>query len=293
MLAAALLLACCSAEAGKVGENLPDLRLKFMGRDPEFANKPVLLEFWATWCPPCRESIPHLNELHAKYKDRGLVIIGVTDEPAGVIRKFQKDTPMDYAVATDSGGKLNENMGVDGIPHAFLADASGKIVWDGHPMRLRDEEIEKVLGASEAEPEQPEAKTEGSDDVTAIAESTSPATPAETPASEGSAAAAPVLAAEDTAGMESKVGGEIVVEGVVQNVGKGPNDGITFLNFGDRRTGFVAVIFRPAYEKFPEGFDKYAQQKVRVRGTLEKFQDRQMQVKIFTPDQLEIVAAAP
>jgi hypothetical protein len=53
------------------------------------------------------------------------------------------------------------------------------------------------------------------------------------------------------------------------------------------------VVFRPAYEKFPEGFSKYAQQKVRVRGTLEKFQDRQLQIKIFTPDQLEIIAAAP
>jgi len=269
------------------------LRLKFMGRDPEYANKPVLLEFWATWCPPCRESIPHLNELHAKYKDRGLVIIGATDEPASVIRKFQKDTPMDYAVATDSGGKLNEKMGVDGIPHAFLADASGKIVWNGHPMRLRGEEIEKVLGASEAEPEQPETKTEGSVDSTAIAESSSPETSAENHTSEGGAADAPIVAAEDTAAMESQVGSEIVVEGVVQNVGKGSNEGITFLNFGDRRTGFVAVIFRPAYEKFLEGFDKYAQQKVRVRGTLEKFQDRQLQIKISTPDQLEIVAATP
>jgi len=104
---------------------------------------------------------------------------------------------------------------------------------------------------------------------------------------------APVLAAEDTAAMESHVGGEVVVEGVVQNVGKGPNDGITFLNFGDRRAGFVAVIFRPAYDKFPEGFEKYGQQKVRVRGTLEKFQDRQMQIKIVTPDQLEILEVAP
>ena len=288
-----LLVACCSAEAGKVGEQLPELRLKFFGRDPDYANKPVLLEFWATWCPPCRESIPHLNELHAKYKERGLVIIGATDEAASVIRKFQKDTPMDYAVATDSGGKLNEQMGVDGIPHAFLADSSGKIVWEGHPMKLREEEIEKVLGAIEAQPEEPDSEIEEGGDSPVIAESSSPESPAETPASGAGAAEAPVLAAEDTAGMESKVGGEIAVEGIVQNVGKGPNDGITFLNFGDRRTGFVAVIFRPAYEKFPEGFDKYAQQKVRVRGTLEKFQDRQMQVKIFTPDQLEIVASAP
>ena len=119
-----------------------------------------------------------------------------------------------------------------------------------------------------------------------------PAVAAETPAeTTAPAAEVPVLSSEDTAGMESKVGSEIVVEGIVQNVGKGPNDGITFLNFGDRRTGFVAVIFRAAYDKFPEGFDKYAQQKVRVRGQLEKFRDRQLQVKIFTPDQLEIVAS--
>ena len=291
-IATALFFACCSAKAGKVGESLPDLRLDFLGRDPEYANKPVLLEFWATWCPPCRESIPHLNELHAKYKDRGLVIIGATDESASVIRKFQRDTPMDYAVAIDSRGKLNEKMGVDGIPHAFLADASGKIVWDGHPMSLREEEIEKALEAGEAQSAESDAKSE-EEETPAIAASSSPGSSAENPASAGSAAEAPVLAAEDTAAMESKVGSEIVVEGVVKNVGKGSNDGITFLNFGDRRTGFVAVIFRPAYEKFPEGFDKYAQQKVRVRGTLEKFQDRQMQVKIFTPDQLEIVAAAP
>ena len=114
---------------------------------------------------------------------------------------------------------------------------------------------------------------------------------AQDPATEESAASeAPVLAAEDTAAMESKVGSEIIVEGVVRNVGKGPNDGITFLNFGDRRTGFVAVIFRPAYDKFPEGFDQYAQQKVRVRGQLEKYRDQQLQIKLFTPDQLELVA---
>lgn len=105
------------------------------------------------------------------------------------------------------------------------------------------------------------------------------------------AAEAPVIAAEDTAAMESKVGTEVVVEGVVRNVGKGPNDGITFINFGDRRSGFVAVVFRPAYDKFPDGFDKFAQQKVRVRGLLEKYRDQQLQIKLFTPDQIEIVTS--
>jgi len=107
------------------------------------------------------------------------------------------------------------------------------------------------------------------------------------------AADAPVFQAEDTAGLAAKVDTDVVVEGVVLNVGKGPNEGITFLNFGDRRTGFVAVIFRPAYDKFPEGFDKYHQQKVRVRGRLDNYRDRQLQIKIFTPDQLEILASDP
>jgi hypothetical protein len=111
------------------------------------------------------------------------------------------------------------------------------------------------------------------------------------PSSESAAAAseAPVIQSEDIASMESKIGNEVIVEGVVANVGSGPNGNITFLNFGEQRAGFVAVVFRPAYEKFPEGFDKYAQQKVRVRGSLEKYRDRQIQIKIFTPDQLEIV----
>lgn len=124
---------------------------------------------------------------------------------------------------------------------------------------------------------------------TATEEAPPPAAPAvETPAVE-----APVVQAEDTAAMESKVGMEVIVEGMVQKVGKGPNEGITFLNFGDRRTGFVAVVFRPAYDKFPEGFDKYAQQNVRVRGRLEKYRDQQMQIKLFNPEQIEIIASAP
>jgi len=133
------------ARAGMVGQKLPKAYLNFLGTKPDLEGKPLLLEFWATWCPPCRQSIPHLNEIYAKYKDRGLMIVGVTDEPDGVIRKFQKDLPMDYAVATDTGGRLSNEMGIQGIPHAFLVNKSGEIVWDGHPMQLTDEDIEKIL----------------------------------------------------------------------------------------------------------------------------------------------------
>lgn len=128
-----------------VGQKLPDSYLNFVGKSPDWKGKPLLLEFWATWCPPCRKSIPHLNEIFAKYKDRGLVVIGVTDEDEAKIRKFQKDVPMDYSVAIDGDSRLGEKMGIRSIPTAFLVNKTGEIVWEGHPMQLTDEDIAKIL----------------------------------------------------------------------------------------------------------------------------------------------------
>jgi hypothetical protein len=104
---------------------------------------------------------------------------------------------------------------------------------------------------------------------------------------------APILQAVDQAALEAKLGSEVVVEGVIKAVGKTPTGTITFLNFGDRKTGFVAIIFQKAYASFPDGFDGYANQKVRVRGTLEKYQDRQVQLQLTTPDQIEVVQETP
>lgn len=133
-----------AAQDGFVGQKLPDLKLDYLEKEPEIKGKPVLLEFWATWCPPCRKSIPHLNELHGKYADRGLVIIGVTNENKSVVRKFLKEQPIAYHVAFDDG-KLAKHFQVRGIPHAFLANAEGVIVWSGHPMALREAQIEELL----------------------------------------------------------------------------------------------------------------------------------------------------
>ena len=270
------------------------MRLNFLGPEPVNAGKPVLLEFWATWCPPCRESIPRLNELHAKYKDRGLVIIGVTEESAGVVRKFQRATPMDYAVATDSGGKLNRKMGVDGIPHAFLADASGKVVWAGHPTSLREEQIEEVLGRGLPTSAETTTEVGGSDETTAVTDPLRSGAPKNTlPSARETSPVADVLQAEDEASLQSSAGLEVAVEGVVKNVGQDASGGITFLNFGDRKSGLVAVVFRMSYDKFPEGFDQYVNQRVLVRGTLENYKGRQLQIRISTPDQLEIVTSQP
>jgi thiol-disulfide isomerase/thioredoxin len=129
----------------KQGEQLPALALNYLGNKPELTGKPLLVEFWATWCPPCRKSIPHLNEIYAKYKSQGLQIVGITDENEATVKKFQKQVPMDYNVAINTPGTIYEQFGIQAIPTAFLVNKSGKIVWTGHPMELSETQIQSVL----------------------------------------------------------------------------------------------------------------------------------------------------
>ncbi len=109
-----------------------------------------VVEFWATWCPPCRTSIPHLTEMQKKFKDKGVVFIGVTDEKSDVVKKFveKMGDKMDYNVAID-GGKTSEGymeaFGINGIPHAFVVDKDGKIAWQGHPMDGLDKVLDEML----------------------------------------------------------------------------------------------------------------------------------------------------
>jgi cytochrome c biogenesis protein CcmG, thiol:disulfide interchange protein DsbE len=131
--------------AAKQGQQFPALALNYMGKQPELTGKPLLVEFWATWCPPCRKSIPHLNQIYAKYKGQGLQIVGITDEDESTVKKFQKQIPMDYNVAINTPGSIYEQFGITAIPTAFLVDKSGKIVWTGHPMELSETEIQSVL----------------------------------------------------------------------------------------------------------------------------------------------------
>jgi thiol-disulfide isomerase/thioredoxin len=146
MLSMMLVVAAFQARADvKPGDPLPSLSLNYLGQQPELSGKPVLVEFWATWCPPCRKSIPHLNEVYAKYKDKGLTIVGITNEDEATVKKFQEKIPMTYNVAINAPQELLQQFGVEGIPTAFLVDKSGKVVWAGHPMELTESMIQKVL----------------------------------------------------------------------------------------------------------------------------------------------------
>ena len=144
-LAFGLTQACTAAPKDWVGKELPALGVDYLAKAPDAKGHVTIVEFWATWCPPCRKSIPHLNDLNKKFKDKGLVVIGISSEDKNTVENFRKGTPMEYNVALDKGGKLSQQFGINGIPHAFVVGKDGKIVWEGHPMGLNESVLENAL----------------------------------------------------------------------------------------------------------------------------------------------------
>ena len=99
--------------------------------------KVVLVNFWATWCPPCRKEIPDLEALYRRFKGRGLVILGVSDETAAKVQPFVHKEKITYPVLLDPGRKVNNLYSVEGIPMSFVYNRSGKLVAASMDMRTR------------------------------------------------------------------------------------------------------------------------------------------------------------
>lgn len=132
---------------------IPEISDFVRGEKPTFfePGKVYVIEFWATWCPPCRQSMPHLTKLAEDMKSKGVVIVGISDEKVETVRTFLEKEEWKqkarYTLATDPDRSTHkaymEASGQGGIPTAFIVK-EGVVQWIGHPMEM-DAPLAKVV----------------------------------------------------------------------------------------------------------------------------------------------------
>jgi peroxiredoxin len=105
----------------------------------DLKGKVVLVNFWATWCPPCRKEMPDLQALYDQYKDQGFVVLAIDDEEAAKVSPFVVERNISIPVLLDPGRKVNEAFVVEGIPKSFVYDRDGKLVAQSIDMRTRSQ----------------------------------------------------------------------------------------------------------------------------------------------------------
>lgn len=108
----------------------------------QYRGKVVLVDFWASWCAPCRKSFPWLNEMQRKYGKSGLVVIGVNVDPTrSAAEEFLRDVPSQFQIIYDPSGALATEYQVPGMPSSYLFGPDGKLVSNhiGFQQTARDE----------------------------------------------------------------------------------------------------------------------------------------------------------
>ena len=137
--------------AADTGQPAPAFEIKGEGGVPvnltALRGKVVYLDFWASWCGPCRQSFPWMNDLQAKYAARGLHVLAVNlDAKESDARKFLEETPGRFQIAFDSKGATPRLYGVKGMPTSYLIDRDGRLVQEHAGFNAsKKDDIEKSL----------------------------------------------------------------------------------------------------------------------------------------------------
>ncbi len=123
-----------TSKQGLIGQTAPDFTLKDVSGQKislsQYRGKVVILNFWATWCPPCREEMPSMEALYQKYKERGLVILAVNVDDNGetAVKKFLHKTPYSFPIVLDTDNVSQHVYGVFRFPESFIIDREGTVV---------------------------------------------------------------------------------------------------------------------------------------------------------------------
>lgn len=148
-LFAGIVLVAAMAGCGS-GASAPDVNLYPLGRSgsiklSSFKGKVVLIDVWATWCGPCRETMPIIQKIFAQRREKGLEVVAVSGESASTVEKFLEKNPYTYPFYIDLDNSVNDNFKITGLPTSIVIDRDGNVVFRGHPA---DEE--KLLAVIDA-----------------------------------------------------------------------------------------------------------------------------------------------
>ena len=152
---AALFVCNTVGAADMVGRKVPRIQVRqwITPNPPTRANlegRVYVIEFWATWCPACVQSVPNIIELADKYRDKGVLFIGLSeDRSVEEVRKFLRRKRINYHIGMDDG--ISKKFSFKGIPMVFVISHTGRVVWQGRPM---DQAFEAaIVNAIEAAPQ--------------------------------------------------------------------------------------------------------------------------------------------
>jgi peroxiredoxin len=109
--------------------------------------KVVLVNFWATWCPPCRKEMPDLDTLAHKFADQGLVVLSISDEDAAKVTSYVLGHNLNYPILLDPGRKTNGAFHIEGIPQSFVFNREGKLVAQSIDMRTQGQFLQMLASA--------------------------------------------------------------------------------------------------------------------------------------------------
>lgn len=120
----------------------------------QYKGSVVYLDFWASWCSPCRKSFPWMNDMQSRYREAGLTVIAINlDESQELAESFLKNMSIDFTIAFDKSGQTAADFNILAMPSSFLIDRDGKIIHKHLGFRQKDKaaiehSIQKALGMS-------------------------------------------------------------------------------------------------------------------------------------------------